>query len=218
MINNLLIDFDSTIISCEIMEVLAEISLKNKRNKDSILQNIRDITDLGMIGQIPFSQSLDKRIRLLPITRLVIDESIDRIRKNISPSFKNNVSELKKYNIHILSGAFTDIILPLMEEYGFTENNIHAIDLIFDNEQFIGVDKLSPLAQNEGKVIVAQRLNLKNDTLAIGDGITDYQIKNSGLAKYFYYYNEHVTRPEVIKLADETIENFDDLINKLKTN
>ena len=59
------IDFDSTFTKVEALDALGEISLKTNDQKDTILQEIKAITDQCMEGELSFRQSLDKRIKLL---------------------------------------------------------------------------------------------------------------------------------------------------------
>ena len=62
---NFVFDFDSTLTSVEALDVLAEISLVNNSKKDEIINEIVDITNLGIDGKISFTESLEKRIQLL---------------------------------------------------------------------------------------------------------------------------------------------------------
>jgi D-3-phosphoglycerate dehydrogenase len=53
----------------------------------------------------------------------------------------------------------------------------------------------------------------------IGDGYTDFEIKESGLANKFYAFTENVSRPKVTSQADHIAPSFDEIlyINKLNT-
>ena len=55
-------DFDSTLTSVEGLDVLAEISLRNNPDRDNVIKKIQEITDLGIDGDISFSDSLSSRI------------------------------------------------------------------------------------------------------------------------------------------------------------
>ena len=48
-------DFDSTLTQVEALDVLAEMTLKGKSNRDEILKEIQDITNLGIDGEISFT-------------------------------------------------------------------------------------------------------------------------------------------------------------------
>ena len=58
-------DFDSTLTRVEALDVLAEMTLKDKSDKDEIVNKIQEITNLGIDGDISFTESLERRIKLL---------------------------------------------------------------------------------------------------------------------------------------------------------
>ena len=58
-------DFDSTLTRVEALDVLAELTLQGKSNKDEIIAEIQKITNLGIDGDISFTESLESRIKLL---------------------------------------------------------------------------------------------------------------------------------------------------------
>ena len=62
---NIILDFDSTVIRYETIEVLAEFSLQNNTKKSKILGEIKNMTSLAMSGKISFSEALSKRVSLL---------------------------------------------------------------------------------------------------------------------------------------------------------
>ena len=58
----LIIDFDSTFVKVETLDVLADICLNNNTNK---IKKIKSITNMAMDGKIPFDKALEKRIKIL---------------------------------------------------------------------------------------------------------------------------------------------------------
>ena len=56
---NFVFDFDSTLTRVEALDVLAEITLVNNPNKDEIIEEIIEITNLGIDGKISFTESLE---------------------------------------------------------------------------------------------------------------------------------------------------------------
>lgn len=57
-----------------------------------------------------------------------------------------------------------------------------------------------------------EELNLNGDIYVIGDGFTDYEIRQAGLAKKFYAFTENVSREKVVKVADQVVTSFDEII------
>jgi D-3-phosphoglycerate dehydrogenase / 2-oxoglutarate reductase len=96
MYTHFFIDFDSTIISGEILDILADISLANHPNKSEICQKIAHITELGMTGHISFSESLSSRIALLQASHHHILLCINRVQPLISRSFGDFCNRMKQ--------------------------------------------------------------------------------------------------------------------------
>ena len=71
-----IIDFDSTFIQAETLDVISEIVLKNHPEKEAMAKQIAVITNQGMNGEISFDKSLQKRLTLLPITKKDIGEAM----------------------------------------------------------------------------------------------------------------------------------------------
>ena len=88
---SLIIDFDSTIISLETLELLGSISLEGKEQKDNIIKQVSHYTDLAMNGDITFQESLNLRLKLLQIHNNHIDKIIKELKCFIDQSFFTTV-------------------------------------------------------------------------------------------------------------------------------
>lgn len=210
-----IIDFDSTFINCEALDLLAEISLKDVREGDKIIQQIRMLTHKAMEGSISFSEALEKRIKLLRANKKHIEILINKLNKKVSQSVISNKKFFKKYanNIFILSGGFKEYIAPITAKSGIPEKNVFANTFTYDNEGNItGYDKKSLLSKSNGKVLQLRKLNLKGEIIAIGDGYTDYELKKSNLVGKFYAFTENIKRESVTKTADHILPNFDEFL------
>jgi D-3-phosphoglycerate dehydrogenase / 2-oxoglutarate reductase len=216
------IDFDSTFTKVEALDVLADISLKDHPDKEKRKKQIVDITNQGMDGSISFRESLEKRLNLLSPSKQHIEPLINVLRGKVSESFKRNREFFTNYsdNIYIISNGFREFIEPIVTEFGIKEENILANEFRFDTEgRVIGFDTDNPLSSNNGKVEQLKRLNLPGDVYVIGDGYTDYEIKNSGLANKFYVFTENVERENILNKGDHITPSLDEVLylNKLNT-
>ena len=210
-----IIDFDSTFTRVETLEELIAISLKGNKKKDEILKKIRDITNAGMEGKISIVESLEKRIALLNSNKKDLEPLIKLLKKNITPSFARNKKFLKQYgnDIFIFSNGFKEFIIPVVKTYGIPDRNVFANTFIFDKEDKItGFDRSNLLAQKSGKVAQLRKLNLKGDIFVIGDGNTDYEMRESGLASKFFAFTENVSRKSVVEKADHVVPTFDEFL------
>lgn len=215
-----IIDFDSTFVKSEGLEELAEVSLKNNPQKEKILEQIKKLTNQGMEGKIPFDQSLKKRLALLSAQKKDIQKVVLVLKKKISPSILRNRSFFQKNKnaIYVISGGFKELIMPIVEKFGLKSENILANTFVFDKKGNVsGVDKNNPLAHANGKVEAVKSLKLKGDVSVIGDGYTDFQIKQMGAASRFIAFTENVQRERVINNADQVVASFDEFLylNKL---
>lgn len=215
------IDFDSTFTRVEALDVLGEISLKNHKNKSGALKKVKEITDLGMEGKLSFRESLEQRIETLQANRSHLPELVDKLSAQVSKSFIRNKEFIQKYadNIYIVSNGFKDFIVPIVEPYGIPESRVFANQFTYDeNGDIIGFDPDNLLSQNNGKPKQIESLNLEGEIYVLGDGYTDYEIKQAGIAHKFYAFTENVRREKVLENADHEAPTLDEFlyVNKME--
>ena len=106
------IDFDSTLAKVESLDLLCEISLEGRPDKEECMLKVQEITNLGMEGKIDFAESLAKRLEILQANKRHMPELIERLKHNISDSFNRNkiFFESHRDEIYILSSGFKEII------------------------------------------------------------------------------------------------------------
>lgn len=214
-----IIDFDSTFIKTETLEELAEIALNKHQKKDQILKKIKDITKKGMEGTMSFEESLARRIALIKIHKKDIAKLSQVLIQKVSDSIKRNKFFFKEYknNIYIVSGAFRELMMSLAERFHVDKSHVFANNFIFNKKGYVkSIDKTNPLAHKNGKVEAVKRLHLKGEIIVIGDGYTDYQIKELGIAHKFIAFTENIKRDIVMKKADHIVANFDMFINMVE--
>ncbi len=215
-----IIDFDSTFTKVEGLDELANIALAGAANQEKTVAEIRKLTDMGMNGEITFSEALSRRIALLKANRSHIEKLVELLHTKISDSFQRNEKFLREYadNILIVSGGFKEFIVPIVTTLGIKAENVYANTFVFDAEDnIIGVDETNVLAHEKGKGKVLASLNLEGDVYAIGDGYTDYELRAAGLANRFYAFTENVEREKVTSKADHIVPSLDEFLylNKL---
>lgn len=217
MISHLLIDFDSTFTKVEALDELAEIALEGHHDKHRIVEEIRSLTDAGMEGQMPFAASLRRRLTLLNAHERHLMPLIERLRAKISDSIARNREFLRQPPVqcYIISSGFREFIEPVVEPYGFDRQHVLANNFTFaPDRSIIGCDEMNLLSHDRGKVLQVQKLALKGEVCVLGDGYTDFEIREAGLATRFYAFTENVKRPRVIARADGTATTFDDFLMK----
>ncbi|MCC2625954.1 MAG: phosphoglycerate dehydrogenase [Burkholderiales bacterium] len=222
MITNkyIILDFDSTFIQVEGLDELATIALSDSPDKDEVISQIKQITADGMEGRISLSKSLSSRLELLSANKKHIELLIKDLHQKVSGSIKRNIRffETNADNIYIVSSGFKEYIIPIVSQYGIKDSHVLANTFIYDNAGNItGADMNNPLAGDKGKVKVVKNLNLNGEIYVLGDGITDYEIKEQGAATKFYAFTENISREIVMEVADGVVPSFDEFlyINKL---
>jgi D-3-phosphoglycerate dehydrogenase len=210
-----IIDYDSTFLKIESLDVLANIAMDNLANKKEILDKITYITNKAMNGEITFTSSLKQRMALLKANKSDIVLCINELKKQVSNSFLKNKNFLKKNNdnIYIVSNGMRNLIEPVVCEYGIKSSHIFANDFVFNSNEVCGVDENNILTKDNGKPNVVKALGFSfSDIVVIGDGITDYSIKKAGYAKYFYAYCENIKRQAVCEKADKIVYSLDEVL------
>jgi D-3-phosphoglycerate dehydrogenase len=210
-----IIDFDSTFTQVEALDELARISLKNHPDREKIYQQIEDLTNASMEGRLSFTQSLEARVKLLQANREHLKQLITHLKKKVSTSFSRNTIFFKNHadEVLIVSGGFKEFIIPVVTEYHIKKENIYANTFVFDEEgNIIGYDRENPLSQEGGKVKLLKELNLPGDIYGIGDGYSDFQLKESGMIKKFYAFTENIERKSVTEKADHITPSFDEFL------
>ncbi|HTI59725.1 HAD-IB family phosphatase [Mucilaginibacter sp.] len=215
-----IIDFDSTFTQVEALDELARISLRKHPDREKIYKQIEDYTNAAMEGKLSFSESLASRVKLLEANRDHLKQLVTHLKKKVSTSFSRNSNFFKLHsdNVLIVSGGFKEFITPVVTEYFIKKENIYANTFVFDeNDNIIGYDRENPLSQEGGKVKLLRQMDLQGEIFGIGDGYSDYQLRESGIIKKFFAFTENIERKSVAEKADHITPSFDEFlyINKL---
>ena len=210
------IDFDSTFTNVEALDILGEIALENHPERELRLQKIKDVTDRGMDGSMSLSASLSERINILNANQSHLDELVKRLTKRVSKSInrKQRVFLSKMQTIFLLSPiGFKEFIVPVVASFGIKAKNVFANDMVFDDSgRLIDFNRENVLSANGGKSKQIAELNLIGDVQMIGDGYTDYEVKEAGAADRFYAFTENIGRDAVKKNADHIAPSFDEIL------
>ena len=210
-----IIDFDSTFTQVEALDELVKISRGGESDVEAFSSKISEITNLAMEGKLSFQDSLEKRIQLLGAHKSHLKQLIQVLKKRVSPSFARNKAFFKNNadRVFIVSGGFKEFILPVIRPYSIPEKNVFANTFVYDKEGRIqGFDKSNPLSREGGKVLLLKQWNLQGDIYGIGDGHSDYQLKESGLIKKFFAFTENISRETIVQKADFIVPSFDEFL------
>lgn len=200
---NIIFDFDSTLIKKESLELILEPLLKDNPQK---LQEIEKITNLGMQGELSFRESLEQRLAIASPTKA----SIDAFTKEYCPSlFTRGIEEFvnelhgKDYKVWIFSGGLTESIVPFAKALKIPRKNIYAVEVNWNQDgSFKSLNNTNGACDSKLVAFEKAKELIQEEVIAIGDGYTDYQLFEAGLADKFIAYTEHVERTNVIEKAE----------------
>ena len=189
-------DCDSTLSRVEGIDELAR--------RNGLFEEVAALTDRAMNGELALESVYEHRLDLIKPTRADIDwladlyiaEMVDGVRETVKTLLDSGKQ------VHIVSGGLRQAILPLAELLGVAEENVHAVDVMFDdNGGYQDFLRHSPLAMSGGKARICRRLRMRFSALAmVGDGKTDLEAKEAGA--YMIGFGGVVRRPLVEQQAD----------------
>lgn len=208
-------DFDSTLTRVEALDVLAEMTLQGNPKKDEIIAEIQKITNLGIDGDISFTESLERRIKLLNANKSDLDGLVAALRQKISKSIESNKEFFEKFadDIYVISCGFKEFIDPIVKEYNIPSERVYANTFQFDEDgTIIGFDEENPLSQHNGKIDCLKQMDLEGEVQVIGDGYSDYVMREAGIADKFFAYTENVHRDKAANNADHVAPNLDEFL------
>lgn len=208
-------DFDSTLTSVEALDVLAEITLANKPEKEAVVSEIQAITNLGIDGDISFTESLERRLSLLHANKADLATLVQELQNKVSASIVRNKEFFEKYSedIYVISCGFKEFIEPIVAHYNIPAHKVYANTFTYDEKGNItGFDKENVLSSHNGKIECLKRMNLDGEVQVIGDGYSDYVMREAGIADKFFAYTENVSRDKATANADHVTPNLDEFL------
>ena len=214
---SLIFDFDSTFVKIETIDLLAELSLKDDSNAKEKISQISEITKKAMAGEIDFPTALEQRLSILSLNSNIVFEITNEISNQVTDSFKRNKELIKSLSddIWIVSGGFSEIICPIVNEYGISDNHVIANSFIYDGNLIIGCDRNNFLFQNKGKTKAIKSLGITNLIIMIGDGFTDLEVYLNGAANQFICFTENIERRRVVKESELVASDFEGIMKLL---
>lgn len=212
---NWIFDFDSTFVRVEALDELAEIALAGRADRDTVLGSIREITNLGMEGRLAIDESLRRRMSLLAIQPDMLPKLVQRLVDNLTPSFARGMERLRsmRERVWIVSGGFHEWIDPVAEAVGLRHDRVIANRLRARADGLLEIDPAaSPCAVDAGKAHAIRAAGVPRPRVMVGDGITDWQVREHGACERFVCLTEVVRREPVAARADVVAANLDEVL------
>ena len=202
--SSVIIDVDSTLAGIEGIDWLAQ------RRGPELAARIAEVTDRAMNGEIALDAVYGERLALVRPTRAEIDALGTAYCQHLATGAFDAVQRMQAAGIAlaIVSGGIRQAIVPLAAALRLDDAAVHAVAIDHDADgEYRGFDADSPLAKQGGKLAVARRLSLPRPVLAVGDGITDAEMRPALDA--FALYTEFIRRDAAAAAADVELATFD---------
>lgn len=164
----LVMDVDSTLVQEEVIDLLGD--------EAGVGQQVTDITERAMRGELDFRQALEERVATLEgLPESIFDKVYARIHFN--KNAKELVAELhaRGYKVGLVSGGFHETVDRLAAEAGIDyvkANHLEVVDGVLTGKTYgdivtkeIKVQKLRDWAAKNELVL--------SQTIAMGDGAND---------------------------------------------
>lgn len=189
------LDVDSTLIENEVIELLAQ--------KAGVFNEVQQITDRAMRGEIDFRQSLGERVAMLAGLPETIFENV-RDEISVTKGAEKLISHVQQNGglVGVVSGGFIEVLDPLAQSLGVNFWKANSLEI---REGVLTGRVLEPIIDAQAKADALVEWAKGNEiseenTVAIGDGANDLlMMEKAGLSIAF------CAKPIVQESADVAI-------------
>ena len=200
---SVILDVDSTLSGIEGIDWIAA------RREPAIARRVAALTADAMAGKRTLPEVYGVRLEIVRPAAAELRELAqaywDSVAHGASAAIARMLAE--GVRIDVVSSGFYDAVAPFAARLGLPEDRVHAVRVEFDGHgDFASFDATAPLVVQGGKRLVAESLNLRRPVLAVGDGITDAEIRP--MADAFAAFTGFVRREPVVAVADFTVASF----------
>ncbi len=215
-------DFDSTVVSKETLDDAIDRALHTHPARERIVREVEEITRLGMEGKLDFTESVRRRLGVVPLTRSHLEETGLAMKDALTTGIEEVFDWLREHGhpTYIVSGGFEECIAPVAEHLKIPEGRRLSNRFLFSSDDLVtGVDESSLLWTSEGKTPALRAMRSRHPDeqfIMIGDGMNDYRAYESGAAEHFIGFGAHVVRQPVKENAPHFAHSVQELWELMK--
>jgi len=205
-------DVDSTVSPDEGIDILADHAGKGA--------HVTRLTARAMGGAMPFEVALRERLDVIRPSRDLIESCLRAHPPRLTHGIADLITALRARgtHIHLVSGGFEPMIMPLATQLDIAADHVHANALTFDDDgEYTGFVVDRPTARSGGKAAVLGKLKRTftyRPMIMVGDGVTDLEARPP--ADAFIGYGGVVVRDKVKASADWFVTDFRELLDALR--
>jgi phosphoserine phosphatase len=172
---------------------------------------VRELTDAGMEGRIPFGVALAERLAIARPTLAQVTEFGQRAIGHLTPGIDAVVRGLGDA-AWIVSGGLEDALLPVAGHLGIPRERVLGTQVAWAPdgtlESAIGVEKPQRVATAAAAWTPPR--------VAVGDGMSDYALLETGVVDHFIAFTQHVRRGPVVATGAPEARSVSELEYALK--
>ncbi|MBL4906222.1 MAG: phosphoserine phosphatase SerB [Sneathiella sp.] len=192
----LLADMDSTIITVECIDELADFA--------GLKKEVSAITEQAMRGELDFNEAFKSRVAMLKgLKESVLQQTFDE-RVTLMPGARTLIQTIKAHGAYtaLVSGGFTFFTSRVREQVGFDMDDSN--ELLFENGALTG-QAAEPILNAQAKLnnlnrLIKEKKIKYEESVAIGDGANDIpMIEAAGLGVSYH------AKPKAAEAADAMI-------------
>ena len=199
------LDVDSTLSGIEGIDWLAA------RKGGDAAATVARLTERAMTGEVPLEDVYAERLAIVQPHADEIEALSRAYIEHIAPGAQEAVQSWLAAGLRVvlISGGIRSALSGLAAHLGVPEGDVHAVAILHDEQGMYARHHPSPLCVATGKRDILKGLDLPRPVLAVGDGITDLEMKE--VADAFAAFTGFAARPSVTARADFAINSFDEL-------
>ena len=167
-------DVDSTVSRDEGIDLLAEVCGAGAE--------VAAWTHKAMSGSTSFEEALSARLNIIKPSQQQLNTCLDSYPPAFTPHVVELIKQLhqRQVAVYLVSGGFTQMILPLATILDIPASHVFANTILFDeNGNYAGFDETAYTARSGGKPRALAAIKQEQQhryMVMIGDGITDLLI------------------------------------------
>ena len=203
---SVVLDVDSTLSTIEGIDWLAA------RRNPEIGEQVARLTADAMAGTRTIEEVYRARLDLVRPTLAELAQLADAYWIGVAPGAAEAIARITAagVRVEVVTSGLRAAVVPFAAKLGLGEDRVHAVPITFDARgEYSSFDATAPLCVQGGKRVVAESLGLKRPVLAVGDGVTDAEIRP--VADEFAVFTGFVRREPVIAIADHVVSSFAEL-------
>lgn len=212
MIKLVVFDLDNVIIDGEAIDEIGKLA--------NVEDEIAEITEKAMQGEIDFETSIKDRVKLLEGTSV---EDIQKVADELPlmAGAEETISQLKDddVDVAIISGSFDIVAQAIKEKLGL--ENVYTNSFTVEDGKLTG-EVTGPLVSGSKLDVLKEHIEGKDisleDVVAVGDGANDISmIESAGVGVAFNAKDSVKEKADVI-VDEKDLTKVLDEINQLSTN